>query len=269
MNFGDLDLDEWVAFALQFLVHLCMLAMWIVAVVQISLHWKDVRKHIPAALATGGVVLVWGGVLAVLYGPTSPWLSIAMAIQFAINAALIPVILPIARRWDEEMGWKMGWKMGGALRGKRILATIPLVLIATVIAGALTAAIFYVAPFEVSDEAMKMEQQMMSSVPGVVLMVMGAAFYEELVFRMGFFVFLHRAFRRFDRLGILAAIISSALWALAHSGSVEPMWVKYLQIFPFGILQCVLYRVARGIEAPILTHILFNVGVLVVAQSMQ
>ena len=265
MNFGDLDLDELVVVVLQFLIYLCMLAMWIVAVVHISLDWKEVRKHIPAALVTGGVVLLWGGVLTLLYARTSPLLSIGMAIQFAINAALIPVILPMARRWDEEMGWKMG----GALRGKRILTTIPLVLIATVIAGALTAAIFYVAPFEVSDEAMKMEKDMMSSVPGVVLMVMGAAFYEELVFRMGFFVFLHRAFRRFDRLGILAAIISSALWALAHSGPVDPMWVKYLQIFPFGILQCVLYRVARGIEAPILTHMLFNVGVLFVAQSMQ
>ncbi|HOX05650.1 MAG TPA: CPBP family intramembrane metalloprotease [Planctomycetota bacterium] len=85
------------------------------------------------------------------------------------------------------------------------------------------------------------------------------AIKEEIVFRL----FLQGAFehwlRRVRGGWLWAILLSSAVWTLAHSGAVEPAWVKYAQIMPIGILLGLMRR-RWGIESTILVHVALNVA---------
>lgn len=89
-----------------------------------------------------------------------------------------------------------------------------------------------------------------------VLSVTIIAMVEEIFFRHGIQNFLARVFR--FRHGYLAAIvITSAAWTFGHYISMEPVWVKMVQIFPIGLLLGFLYR-KYGLEMSILVHAGFN-----------
>ena len=81
---------------------------------------------------------------------------------------------------------------------------------------------------------------------------------EELVFRLGIQNFLATACNWWGRRYWLAIVATSAIWTLGHAGTLDPDWVKFLQIFPVGIALGWLFR-KHGIESCIAVHVLFNV----------
>lgn len=81
---------------------------------------------------------------------------------------------------------------------------------------------------------------------------------EEIVFRLGLQNALTYRWRH-SRYGHHWAIVAtSALWSLGHIGAVEPDWVKFAQIFVFGLMLGHMNR-RFGIGACIIAHSLFNV----------
>lgn len=102
---------------------------------------------------------------------------------------------------------------------------------------------------------------------GRALLVLGfglaAAFWEEIFVRLFLQNALIRLFRN-ARGGTACAIgVASFIWAAGHAGTMNPELVKFLQVFFIGLLLGFLC-VRRGVEATLLAHSSFNIGILIV-----
>lgn len=93
------------------------------------------------------------------------------------------------------------------------------------------------------------------------IFVLQAAVLEEVTYRLGMQNFLASKFEFFRKNYWGAIIISSLLWSFGHANTIDPEWVKFAQIFPFGLALGYTFR-KYGIEACILIHALFNVLML-------
>ncbi len=90
-----------------------------------------------------------------------------------------------------------------------------------------------------------------------VLIVVVAAFGEEIMFRLGLQNGLTWLLRATRFAHPLAVVITASFWSLAHIGALEPGWVKMTQIFVFGLLLGQLNR-RFGVIPCIIMHVLFN-----------
>ncbi|MDE0451826.1 MAG: CPBP family intramembrane metalloprotease [Gammaproteobacteria bacterium] len=105
-----------------------------------------------------------------------------------------------------------------------------------------------------------------ASMAVAVLAVSVAAIGEELMFRLGIQNYIARIFGWWDQRYWLAILLSAALWSLGHAGTLEPDWVKIAQVFPAGLALGWLAR-KHGIEACILSHVVFNTGAFWMAEA--
>lgn len=90
------------------------------------------------------------------------------------------------------------------------------------------------------------------------------SFVEEILFRLGIQNYLANQLNWRGRKYWLAITLAAALWTLAHTGVLEPDWVKLVQIFPVGLALGWLFR-KLGTESCVLAHSLFNVTMLFVS----
>ena len=91
-----------------------------------------------------------------------------------------------------------------------------------------------------------------------ILLVLEIAIAEEIIFRLGIQSLLAKYLQSQNKGYWLAILITSVLWTLGHAGTLEPEWVKLVQIFPMGLMLGWLFK-KYGIESTILVHGLFNV----------
>ncbi len=84
-----------------------------------------------------------------------------------------------------------------------------------------------------------------------------APIQEEIVFRfLGMNLLLHW-FGKKKATIILAILVPTVIWTFLHSGFFVNNWVKYIQVFPCGIVFGYLaYK--KDLEHSILTHMIFN-----------
>ena len=94
--------------------------------------------------------------------------------------------------------------------------------------------------------------------PLVFLVFSAAAFGEEIVFRFGMQNALTYLWR-WSRFGHhWAVLVTAAVWTMGHVGALEPDWVKFVQVFTFGVILGQMNR-RLGIVPCIIAHVLFNV----------
>ncbi len=89
--------------------------------------------------------------------------------------------------------------------------------------------------------------------------VLEFAVLEELMYRGCFTLLVYKILTRGNHRYLYSALIVNLLWTFSHFGSLDPAWVKFVQIFPLGLLCAWLMR-RFGIEYAIGAHALFNVG---------
>ncbi len=106
------------------------------------------------------------------------------------------------------------------------------------------------------------------SLPGALILSSGAGFHEELVFRVGGFEGGRRALeamgRRPARAAVVAALVSSLLFAMAHHVGAfgEPLrLVPFAMRFVSGLYLCAVMRY-RGFATAVYAHTLYDVVVL-------
>jgi membrane protease YdiL (CAAX protease family) len=90
-----------------------------------------------------------------------------------------------------------------------------------------------------------------------MLIVLNAAFFEEITYRLGIANLLAGQFKLKGHWYWVAAIVSNAIWTSMHTNIIDPNWIKYLQIFPSGIILTILFR-RFGIESSIAAHMIWN-----------
>lgn len=95
-------------------------------------------------------------------------------------------------------------------------------------------------------------------VGSLILSVLRASFFEEILMRVSIQNLLHYWLRRFQSASLLSILLTAIIWTMGHGGVLEPEWVKLAQIFPIGIFLGYLYN-RHGLESVLITHGLFNV----------
>jgi membrane protease YdiL (CAAX protease family) len=221
---------------------------------------RELRPELGAGLLWPSAAALLAAAAVLAYRPCAPesfWLPMGLGLW--TQAALAAAIWPAGAWCDRQAGRRSA---GALADGRRAARTLLGVAGTVLLAGAISLALYDLMERSIAPSMKAQEANLRSSTAGLVLMASAAAVVEELIFRHGFFTTLQRAFGGFDRRGLLAAALSSALWALAHEGHTDPAWIKYAQIFPFGLAQCALLRFGGGIEGPIAAHVLFNVAVV-------
>lgn len=105
------------------------------------------------------------------------------------------------------------------------------------------------------------QESLPSSPLAWILFGWGAAVGEEIVFRLGVQNYLARAFHLGKERYWIAIIGAAVLWTMAHTFMIEPNWLKWVQIFPLGLVQGWIFR-KYGVEHAILFHGFFNTVVI-------
>lgn len=100
------------------------------------------------------------------------------------------------------------------------------------------------------------------NIPLVLGFGLAAAFWEEIFVRLFLLNALRRLFRGARFSTVCAVLLSSAIWAAGHAGTMNPEIIKFMQVFVVGILFGIIH-VKKGIETCLGAHSAFNVGILV------
>ncbi len=99
------------------------------------------------------------------------------------------------------------------------------------------------------------------------LLLLVFAVGEEIIFRLGIQNFLAKHFNWQGQHYWLAIVVTTVIWTLGHTGSLNPDWVKFAQIFPIGLCLGWLFR-KYGLESCILAHGIFNIGLLPLSMNL-
>jgi hypothetical protein len=100
-----------------------------------------------------------------------------------------------------------------------------------------------------------------------LLLILEVAFIEETIFRLGIQNYLATKLKNRANGYWIAIGLTAVLWTIGHIGSLDPDWVKLVQVFPLGLVLGWQFR-KYGAESTILTHGLFNLGMLIVQSSV-
>ena len=109
----------------------------------------------------------------------------------------------------------------------------------------------------------RIDARRLSIAPQALALLIGLyqAVLEEVIYRLGVQGFLVRRLKLSGRTVWIAIVASAALWTAAHAGTLDPNWVKMVQLFPLGLALGVLLR-DYGLEIAILAHAFFNVLII-------
>ena len=91
----------------------------------------------------------------------------------------------------------------------------------------------------------------------VILALFEVSIAEEIIFRLGIQNFLAKYLKLQNNKYWIAIVITSALWTLGHAGVMDPQWVKFVQIFPIGLLLGWMNK-KLGVESTIIAHAVMN-----------
>ena len=130
--------------------------------------------------------------------------------------------------------------------------------------GLLTIFVYSYLLFEITDPQIpaKMSIQKQSvSLFVTALVMLELAVIEEIIFRLGIQNFIVKVFDLENNNYWIAIIITSFFWTLMHLGTLDPAWVKFVQVFPIGILLGYFFK-KYGLECTLLVHGTYNVGMV-------
>ncbi len=100
-----------------------------------------------------------------------------------------------------------------------------------------------------------------------VFAVSAVAFAEEIIFRLGLQNGLTYLWRWSEHGHHWAVLATSTLWTAAYIGSLDPNWVKMVQVFIFGLILGQMNR-KLGVIPCIVTHVLFNATMFFVSSEL-
>ena len=93
------------------------------------------------------------------------------------------------------------------------------------------------------------------------LVMLELAVVEEVVFRLGIQNFIAKVFDLENNKYWIAIIITSFFWTAMHLGTLNPAWVKFVQVFPVGIMLGYFFK-KYGLESTFIMHGAFNIGMV-------
>lgn len=106
-----------------------------------------------------------------------------------------------------------------------------------------------------------------ASILYTVILGVAFAYAEEIAFRLGIQNIVAYGIDKSRQRYWLAILLTTVLWTIGHTGTLDPEWVKLSQIFPIGLMLGWLFR-RHGIESAFIAHALFNVIMSLFGESL-
>jgi membrane protease YdiL (CAAX protease family) len=94
-------------------------------------------------------------------------------------------------------------------------------------------------------------------------LIIQASISEEIVYRLAIQNFVASLSDKLKNNYWMPILLSAVIWTFSHNNIATPQWVKYMQIFPIGIVLGKQFK-EHGLESCILTHLVFNIIVFLV-----
>lgn len=101
----------------------------------------------------------------------------------------------------------------------------------------------------------------------IILIIMATVIIEEITFRFVIPNYLANKFKLENHKYWISIAFSSLLWTFAHANVLNPEWVKFVQIFPVGLVLGGMYK-KLGLESCIIAHIGFNIGMMFISGGL-
>ena len=191
---------------------------------------------------------------------------IAVGSRFAMMSGLrpFPLILPGMSLSGEEQYTNLAGPAAGGNTIRKLTVWI-LAMVAALIAWSLL--VFSLFSWEIGAVKLYMAgvdiERLSAWNPALLLMLAGVTVVEELTFRLAIQNQLARLFAWTGKKYWLSIVLTSLLWTFLHAGAVDPDWVKFVHVFPMGLVLGWMFR-RFGIESCILVHVLFNLAAPIV-----
>ncbi len=215
----------------------------------VTLAYMDLSKSLPPALGptfarivaiAGGI----GGVVAALVGLAHSCLKVPVALLADPERCPFPLLLGRERRFD-------GWAVAAAWGTLLGLVSVAAFQYLGVEVNPMVNAIQALTPHL---DRSALIYQVAVFLPATV----GAAIAEEVVYRGLIQPWLARVIGGTTLTLVAANVITSALWAIAHSLNTNDMEAKLLQVFAIGLIFGVIAR-RYSVEASMVSHALLNI----------
>jgi len=136
------------------------------------------------------------------------------------------------------------------------------ILMTCIIFTALTESLVYFVHPVISDQGRKISELMLSYYVskdvGLFHIASCAPWVEEVTWRFFWPALLLYTFRNVRLKWVYSIVITSALWSIAHAGMLNPEWMRFIQIFVYGLLLGWLLK-KRGLEACLASHFISNI----------
>ena len=257
---------------LSVLYVLAMLAFLVLFIVDWALHFRQTGRFWKYGFVLGGVMLAMdAGILVLLPTLRKGWMGALVVVTDIFSFGRVALFTVVGmyccmrmRRPDLPL---LGRLWGRRYYQGRINSLHALIAVAVVagMAAAYSGALFKLASPQMSSILKELTgRQRAAGTSGdrpsllVALVLLTFALAEEVTFRLGIQSFLARQLKLTGPKYALAVLATSALWTMAHTGTLNPEWVKFAQIFPLGLaLGCLCWK--YGAEAAILAHGGFNI----------
>ncbi len=187
---------------------------------------------------------------------------IAVGSRYALMAGIrpFPLILPgLAVSGVEKNEPLAGPNKAGSF-SRKLTVWVPAIVVADI---AYSLLVFSLLSWEATEVKLYMAgvdiDRLSPWNPALLLMLCAVTIVEELTFRLAIQNQLARLFGRTGEKYWLPIVVTSFLWTFLHAGVVDPDWVKFVHVFPMGLVLGWMFK-RFGIESCIAVHVLFNLA---------
>jgi len=251
---------------------LAMLALLVLIIIEWATHFRQTAPYWKYGVIHAGAVILLGiGMLLSAPKSIEPAGAIVLFIIGSLFASTLVIYTMVGMysctmiSLPDTPMLRMGFR---SWFGRKVLQWEKYIPLALVLAGAGVLYTFMLFWATEPQAALHLEKPIRPDVAAgsfpmtfAVLLGLTCAVGEEVTFRLGIQNYLARRLKLVGSKYVWSIIITSALWTIAHTGSLDPDWVKYAQIFPLGIALGFFYR-KYGTEWCIIVHGVFNTIVI-------
>lgn len=246
------------AFLITFVILNLVIGIWVL--VYYIRNFKEANSFIKYGLVVMVIFIIINIMCVKLIGKVSPLMFIVYSIKTAIYTCI-----------GMELCLKLGYKDMPLMRkafhssdGEDINMPNYILSIAGVIGGSalFTYILFKITSPKVSDILVRFTESNPNSndvsTLALVAYSLSLVITEELTFRFITPNLIAKKFKLEGKKYWIAIIFSAMFWSVAHSGTLDPEWVKLVQIFPIGLALGWLFK-NYGLESTIFAHAGFNI----------
>lgn len=245
---------------------LTALFVFILGIVLFIVKRKEIKSHLKSALALGAFIIILHTILLIIAACFSPSLFKTLLSSLFLPISFFTVVISISvggffcKRLKLPGIPAIGSK--GISRPKRFYLIILIAILLMFLYSMLLFWLTHPSETAFAKEVWKIYTERFGlkakyGFATVLLLLATKAISEEVTFRLFIQNMLGYSFKKLRWGYLLAILLTASIWALPHAGVMRPEWVKFTQVFGFGIILGLLMR-RQGVASCMIVHIVLN-----------